>query len=142
MALATLDDVQTRLGRPLTADERVRLPSLLDDATALVVGFTGQDFTSPYPTAVVGVVAKAAARVISAAASAPAFAEQQQAGPFSVRFNTNAASGDVWLTSADKTALRPYRRSGGMTSVGLYSDRYSVDPTSGGVVRADSDWLL
>jgi hypothetical protein len=43
-ALATTTDVETRLGRSLTESETAKAEALLDDASALVVGYTGQQF--------------------------------------------------------------------------------------------------
>ena len=43
-ALATIQDLEDRLGRPLTAEEAARAPALLDDASALIRAFTGQRF--------------------------------------------------------------------------------------------------
>lgn len=129
MPLASQEDVEARLGRPLTVEESARLPSLLSDATAAVIGYCRTDFEpSPYPDAVVGVTAKMIVRLLSTG-DAPLFAEQQAAGPFSVRYNTNAASGDVYFTKADKLALRPYRLGSGVTSVLGVSDRYDITPT-------------
>lgn len=129
MALATQADVEARLGRALSEAEAARLPSLLDDATAVVVGYAGTDFEpSPYPAAVAGVVAKMVARVL--AAGDVAFVDQQNAGPFGVRFNANASSGDVYFTKADRLALRPYRVGGGLSSIGLVGDRYTITPTT------------
>lgn len=42
--LATASDLEDRLGRSLTVDEAARAPSLLADASALVRGWTRQDF--------------------------------------------------------------------------------------------------
>lgn len=127
MALATQADVEARLGRALEASEAARLPSLLSDTSALVIGYCGQDFEpAPYPEPVTGVVAKAVARLLLAGSSAVPFAEQQAAGPFSVRLSSGAASGDAWLTAADKLALRPYRLGGGLTTVGLVGARYEI----------------
>lgn len=44
MALATTEDLEARLGRPLTAEEQARAEALLADATALVQGYTRQTF--------------------------------------------------------------------------------------------------
>lgn len=129
MALATQADVEARLGRALTADEATRIPSLLDDASALVIGWTGQDFEpAPYPDAVIGVVGGMVARAVNAAALGPVMPEQQAAGPFSVRYPTAATSGDVWLSASDKIKLRPHRRGGGLTSVQMVGDRYDITP--------------
>ena len=43
-ALATPQDLEARLGRPLTAVEAARAPALLDDASALIRAYTGQAF--------------------------------------------------------------------------------------------------
>ena len=44
-ALATIQDLEDRLGRPLTDTEAARAPALLQDASALVRAYTGQAFT-------------------------------------------------------------------------------------------------
>lgn len=126
MALATQTDVEARLGRLATAAEAARLPSLLTDASAAVIGYCGRDFEpAPYPETVTGVVAKMVVRTLLAG-EANAFVDQQSAGPFSVRYNVNASSGDVYLTKADKLALRPHRFGGGLSSIGLVGDRYCI----------------
>lgn len=126
MALATNADVEARLGRDLTEAEEGRAEALLDDASAIVIGYCGTDFEPPpYPSAVVGVVAKMVARTLSRGeVTGGEFAEQQNAGPFGVRYSSASSAGDMWLTAADKLALRPWRRGGGMVSVGLVSERY------------------
>ena len=43
-ALATVQDLRDRLGRPLTDAEAARASALLDDASALVRAYTGQAF--------------------------------------------------------------------------------------------------
>lgn len=45
VALADIPALEARLGRPLTSDEAARAEALLDDASALVRSYTGQDFT-------------------------------------------------------------------------------------------------
>lgn len=126
MALATQADVEARLGRDLTDAEAAGIADRLDDASAVVVGYAGRSFEpAPYPSAVVGVVAKMVARSLTAADSV-GFVTQQNAGPFSVSYNGAAATGDVWLTAADKLALRPHRRGGGLSSVQLVGERYEI----------------
>lgn len=128
MALATDEDVEARLGRELTEAETLRVDALLDDASAIVIGYCGTDFEpAPYPTAVVGVVAKMVARALARGSSAGGeFVDQQAAGPFSARYSASTSTGDMWLTAADKLALRPHRRGGGMTSVQLVGERYEI----------------
>ena len=106
-----------------------RVDSLLVRASGLVIGYTGQDFEpAPYPEAVESVAAGMVARVLTAGASAPVFAEQQNAGPFGIRYSGDVASGDVWLSKADKLILRPYRKGGGLSSVQFVGERYEITP--------------
>lgn len=129
MALAEQADVEARLRRDLTAAEELSIDADLEDASAEVIGYCRQDFEpAPYPTAVVGVVAKMVARSYArTASSAGGFAEQQTAGPFGVRYSSQTSVGDVWLTAGDKLALRPYRLGGGMVSVQFVGERYDIE---------------
>lgn len=132
-ALATQADVEARLGRVLSDAEAARLPALLTDASAILTGYLGQDYSlviAPLviPDAVIGVTAKMVARNLLADVGPAPFATQQSAGTFSVTYNSDAASGDVWLTAADKLALRPFRRGSGLSSVLLVGERYKIVP--------------
>ncbi len=49
--LATISDVEARLGRSLTDAETLRCATLLGDASAAVAGWTGQDFARTERTA-------------------------------------------------------------------------------------------
>lgn len=44
MALVDTTDVENRLGRDLTDEETARLPFIIDDVSAAVIGYTGQSF--------------------------------------------------------------------------------------------------
>lgn len=129
MALAEQSDVEARLRRDLTAAEELSIEADLEDASAAVIGYCHQDFEpAPYPAAVVGVVAKMVARSYArSAAGDGAFTEQQNAGPFGIRYSASTSAGDSWLTAGDKLALRPYRLGGGMVSVQLVGERYEID---------------
>lgn len=50
MALATVDDLEGRLGRDLTGDELVRATAILDDVSASVILYAGQTFTTDETT--------------------------------------------------------------------------------------------
>jgi hypothetical protein len=128
VALAEQSDVEARLRRSLTTVEALSIDADLEDASAEVIGYCRRDFEpSPYPAAVVGAVAKMVARSYArSAAGEGAFVEQQNSGPFGVRYSAASSVGDVWLTAGDKLALRPYRVGGGMVSVGLVGERYSI----------------
>ena len=128
--LATQADVEAELGRNLTTAEANRVDSLLVKASGVVIGYTGQDFEpAPYPALVVAVTAGIVARSLATSPDGAALPEQQNAGPFGVRYGSSVAGGGVWLTQADKLALRPHRLGGGLTSVQLVGDRYDITPS-------------
>ena len=136
MALATASDVVARLGRPLTTAEATRAEGLLEEASALVVGYLGEDPTDTsvdpavVPSAVVVVVSGLVAGVIARDA-APARPEQEAqsvstgVGPFqrSVSYGDGTTSSSPWLAAVDKMTLRPYKAGGGFTSLGASSGR-------------------
>lgn len=129
MALATVADVEAALGRSLTAPETSRVDSLLVKASGVVIGYAGQDFEpAPYPEVVVVVTAEMVARSLATSPAGGALPEQQNAGPFGVRYGASVSGGGVWLTAADKIALRPHRLGGGVTSVQLVGERYDITP--------------
>ena len=130
-ALATSDDVETRLGRILTDDESAKVDGLLAEATALVVGHLGcdpTDVTDPetpaIPAEVTLVVSRIVARVLeqSMAQEPGAFGATSmtdQIGDFSQSrsYPAGSTSGGPWLSRSDKVTLKAYRCSGGTFSV-------------------------
>lgn len=127
MALATQADVEADLGRVLSVSEAPRVASLLTKASAIVSGYTRASFVEPYPEAVVAVAAGMVARIFET--SSLANVEQQNAGPFGVRYATGSTSSSPWLTKGDKLALRPYRVGGGLGSVQAVGTRYEITET-------------
>lgn len=130
MALATAEDVATRLGRELTTAEAGRVDGLLDEASVLVVGYLGCDPTDTsvepptVPNAVVIVVSRMVARVLEQAAAGGTSGSEsttEATGPFSktVRFSAGSTSGAPWLTKVDKVSLRDARCDGGFSSIGI-----------------------
>jgi len=130
MALATAADVELRLGRSLTAAEAAKVDGLLEEASALVIGFLGCDPTDTsvepptVPAAVAIVVSRIVARVFEQTASVAEFGSEattDSTGPFSttVRYGAGTTSGAPWLTKADKLTLRPFRCDGGFTSLAI-----------------------
>lgn len=125
MALATQADVVEWLGRPLGPSEQPRVAGLLARADAVVMGYLGcAEEPAPVPAAVTSTVAGIVGRALTQASVAGI--EQLGVDDGSVRFNANASSGDVWLSSTDRLALRRFRCGGGLTSVQLVGDRYKV----------------
>ena len=107
--LATVLDVEARLGRSVTEQEMARAEALIVDVSALISGYCGRDF-SEVPPAVAGV----AAQVVVRALTVPVTAFRTDGGPIT-------HSGGPYLSSADKQALRPFRK--GLSSVALSSER-------------------
>lgn len=131
MALAETADVATALGRTLTTSETAQAPSLLEEASDLVVGHLGCDPTDEeadptVPAAVTRVVARMVARVFSQPTEVVGSeGTTETVGPFSrtTRYGAGTTSGNPWLAGTDKVALRPYRCGGGMREVSLASDQ-------------------
>lgn len=113
MALATVADVETRLGRSLTATEAARVGGLLDEADALVTSYLDWDAEPvPVPGPVTIVASRMVARVLSQVET-PVGSEgtTQTSGPFSLttRYASGSTSGGPWMAASDKVMLRPYR---------------------------------
>ncbi|KDE14245.1 hypothetical protein [Rhodococcus aetherivorans] len=124
MALATVEDVEARLGRSLTTEETSRASALLEEASVLVEGYCGRGFVEPIPAAVPMVVSRMVARALETPTEAVGVQSvQRSAGPFgeTLTFGENT-SGGVWLASTDKIMLRGLRV-GGSVSVGMVSER-------------------
>lgn len=124
MALADIADVAAAVGRELSADEALKVPALLDEASDLIEGWI-RCTPDPVPGPVRRVAARMVARVLAQSAAAGNLVGVDQtgmtAGPFSAQrtFRDGATSGAPWLENTDKVKLRQYRRGGGMTSVGM-----------------------
>lgn len=123
MALATPEDVETALGRPLTPEEQEAVENQLEEASDLVLGYLKCPPAVPTPSAISRAVAAMVAAVINRPATQPANASQVTAGPYGMSYTEGSTSGGPWLTGALKMRLAPYRCS--MVSVPLVSDRYS-----------------
>ncbi len=118
--LASPDDVETRLGRPLTVEETERVDGLIAEASALVAGWLCRT-----PDPVPGEVAIVTSRMVARALTPPAGADpgvtntSATMGPFAYTraYSPEASSGGVWLTRQDKTILRRFARRGAVRSV-------------------------
>lgn len=112
MPLATIDDIEARLGRDLTPDETTRIPALIEEASALVTSWCRNTFTTdpptPVPSAVVIAVSRIAARALTSTAEPGVTSMAHTAGPFMVNRSYSNDSG-IWLGRQDKQLLRPHR---------------------------------
>lgn len=114
-ALATLDDLQRRLGGPITeAGERDRAVALLSDASTLVRHEAGRTWVDAEGelTAVPDLAMTITLAVAVRAFNNPNQDESAQLGAFSVRY------ADVWLTRAEADRLNGLTN-GSLTSVDL-----------------------
>lgn len=106
-SLATIDDLEDRLGRAITEPELTQAQKLLDYASALVRAYTGRsyvddagDLVDPLPDGVTQVTIEVVFRAISN----PLGATTSQTGPFSVSFGPEAAQ-RLYLSAGDKLIL-------------------------------------
>lgn len=120
--LATLDDVQDRLGRVLTDQEYAEVDGLLVEASYLVTGYLRRVFEpDDVPETVSTVVSRMVARVLLAPSeTGNTESASYSAGPFSANVKYVSSGGSPWLTRSDKITLAPFRtrrgRRGGVFS--------------------------
>lgn len=127
MAFATIDDVETALGRPLTDEEKQRARSSIEEASVLIIGYLGcdptirddsvQPPTETVPDAARLVAARMVARLIEQqGASGPnvpvgASSYSTSTGPFgqTVQVHSGSNTGGPWLAAVDKVMLKPLK---------------------------------
>lgn len=115
MTLASVVDVEARLGRNLTIDEQSVVDGLLDEASDLAVAFM-RCTPDPIPTEIVRTVSRMVARVLSTDPSVPfgltQSARTQTAGPMTLTnsqsFSEGSTSRAPWLSATDKVVLRRF----------------------------------
>lgn len=121
MSLATLVDVQNRLGREITdVWEQRRVQAYLDDISALVQVYCTRGIPTPIPGDIVAVVCE---EVIAAMNSAPGLLSDQT-GDVREAFASNAGPGG--LSRQAKVSLSRLRFK--MTSVLVVGDWYDYKP--------------
>ncbi len=119
-ALANQDDVEARLRRDLTEYEIEWLPGVLEEASELVAAYCGDPDFEPIPDRVRIVTSRVAARALTGRTdSATALTNAAHVFSQTVTLNPDASEGGVWLTKADKLALRRWSRAGRAFSVDI-----------------------
>jgi hypothetical protein len=135
-SLATVEDMEARLGRAMTdATERARAQALLDDASALVRFETNQSYIDPdtgdlvadLPDIVVTITVNAALR----GWYNPAGIESAQLGAVSVRY------GSAWLTNTEREQLALMTRGKGLSQAILIGS-FGFDGAPYGYVPVDN----
>lgn len=118
--LATIEDVEKRLGHEIEPEDEARVEGLLEEAAALVEAHVGKSF-DVVPDVVRIVVSRMVARVLESPTDGfGAESSSYTAGQFSknVTYTAGASGGAPWLTAVDKKMLRPFGgRRGGVYSV-------------------------
>lgn len=129
-ALASVQDVEARLGRVFVDDELGRVVALLDDASALVRDEAGRTWidSDGGPLAVPGSVRAVVLRVVDRAVRNPDGFSAESDGDYSYQ-RTQVEPG-VYLTDADRAILR---RAVGRT--GLWTQ-----PTTRGDCESNTVW--
>jgi hypothetical protein len=136
-SLASVADMEARLGRSLTDPAEVaRAQALLDDASALVRFETNQSFLDPItgdiatdlPDIVVTITVNAALR----GWYNPAGIEASQVGAVSVRY------GSSWLTSSEREQLALMTRGKGVTQATLIGS-FGWEGAATGYVPVDNE---
>ncbi|ADL71103.1 head-to-tail adaptor [Mycobacterium phage Sulley] len=126
--LASLDDVKAALramGKPELAEALAAedVADLLQEATDLVTGHLWPgEVPSPTPPTITRVTASVAATALTKPKELLPETESLQADGFGVKFTPGAGSPGCYLTAAQKTRLRPWKRSA--VSVPMSSERY------------------
>lgn len=148
-ALATIEDMEARIGHPITDPaERARAQALLDDASSLVRFVANQDWMDDtFDPPVIGVVPDVVTSITCAAALRgwynPAGIESAQLGAVSVRY------GGAWLSGSEREALAMWSRNTGLQQqllkpgFGFDSNRVGYAPVDNaeGLSTPDADWF-
>jgi hypothetical protein len=105
-ALASVHDIEARLGRELVGDELTRVIALLDDASALVRDEAGRDWIGPDGslTVVPGSVRAVVLRATERAIRNPQGFSAESAGDYS--YQRTGVQDGVYLTDAERAIIR------------------------------------
>lgn len=139
-ALATVDDLATRLGQAIGVDDTMQAEWLLSYASTLVRAHTnswvddGDELVDPLPDAVTLVTVEMVARAVTNPAGSVSSTEV--AGPFqrTVSFGDEAAQ-RIYLTASDRAMLAPLTSTGGLSTISL--TRGVVEMPTGGPCALD-----
>lgn len=137
--LAAVDDLEARLGRSLSDEDRVRAGAALEDASALVRMEAGRDWaTEPVPGAIKAVVLRVARREFTN----PDSRTNRQVGPFSESYS--AGSGTAYLTDEERAVVARFRQtgSGGLWSLSTTREGPDFTPDMFVSDQFGGDWFL
>lgn len=105
MALATLADLEDRLGRDLTAEEERRATAWLADAEALILKPFPQ-----YATAPTAISKKVCCAMVLRVLNNPDGKRQESLDDYSYTIDSSRSRGEVYLSDDEKEELRPPKK--------------------------------
>lgn len=114
--LATVEDVQERLGRSVEGDEAIRVEAIIRDVSALVIAHCRREFTPTVPDDVLAVVCSEVIRNLNANPGIIA----EEIGEISTRYSVFRFG----LSADARAVLRTYRRR--IASVHAGGSQYAV----------------
>lgn len=126
-ALATIDDLEALLGRPVA--DALQTVARLDRASAIVRAFAGRTWLNDDETALADVPSEipgVVAGMVERAERNPFAATQQSAGEYQVSFGSDAAKG-IYLDANDKLIIR--------SAIGASTSGIGVIPTTRGPIE-------
>lgn len=111
MPFASSEDVEARLGRPLTSQDAAMAAALLDAATAVIAQAAGRDdqwaqTLSPAPDVIRYLTVELAVRVMTNPDGARSVSEQLGAYQHAQSFHDTAAGGGLLLTKTEELLVR------------------------------------
>lgn len=101
-ALASIEALEARLGHSLEGVELGRAQAALDDASALIRSEAGSDFDGEVPDVVASICLAVAYRAFRN----PDGTTQTSIGDVSISFKREGVGGAVWLSQAERRAIR------------------------------------
>lgn len=144
MALASEDDVENALGRPLTSSEDVT--TLLEEASDLVVGYLGYT-PDPVPSPVARVVGTMIAAVLTKPATntadfgANGYNTARETMPVKVGVESATTTGP-WLTASLKQRLKPFRTAATRKVFSIETAPNATSPTNADMPPySGDDWF-
>lgn len=105
MALATLADLEDRLGRDLTDEETRRATAWLEDATALILNRFPQ-----YESAPTAISKKVCCAMVLRVLNNPDGKRQESIDDYSYTIDSSRSRGEVYLSQDEEDELRPPKK--------------------------------
>jgi hypothetical protein len=110
MMLVAQDDVEARLGRPLTSEEEARFPAIAEDVTAVLYSAAPRiPVLPPVPPVVTSVASNLAIRMLATEPGGGGAVQSESLGGYSVTYQSSGDSAS--LSDVMLGLLKPWRAS-------------------------------